>query len=655
MRLTKIEFNGYKRLRDAKCNVDGKLIAFVGPNEAGKSSILTGLTWLLQRRALKPGERSRGASIADETEAVRAIFTLAPEDLQAIAHIECSNPPRSFVVSRTAGGRLMRTFPDKIQFSQPSTLDATRAAAQFRELLAKDHPSNADSISSLSHRLAEMIDRLRAFSPTERDSNRAAIVDMIKMIEDAFPDSTAATQVQSSQNANLLKRRRSAASKLVRELSALEERLKTDPMEQMAKILWERSPDFVPFTNDDRNLEATYDLGVENLRKAPPAALRNLLQVGDTSVSEIWEFISGKNRAGLRTLLNRVNRQIDSHFTGSWRQEHLKVHVDIDGTTLEVFVEEADDYGTFSSFGERSDGLRSFVALSCFLTVTPTAFPPILLIDEAETHLHIDAQADLINVLETQNFAEQVLITTHSPACLPTDLGTGIRFVEPVRHAPESKIRSNFWDSNIPGYSPILFAMGAGAAAFSLCRRAVLCEGPTEMILLPKMIRIATGMQRLDYQIVPGLSVSRLEELAPEDIAGRVAYLVDGDQGGQTLRSKLIGSGVPENHVLQLPEQFAVEDFVTESAYLSSVNEILSDSGHTGAHPTATEIAGSGTISKRLSDWFKRNGLRAPGKTIVASRLVRTISRENLAPGAVETLTKLHGNVLTLLGPKGYR
>ncbi|MEU5783851.1 AAA family ATPase [Micromonospora lupini] len=655
MRLTKIEFNGYKRLRHTKCNVDGKLIAFVGPNEAGKSSILTALTWLLQDGYLEPRARSWGGDIADETEVVRAIFSLAAEDLDAIKHLECVNPPRTFIVSRTAGGRLLRTFPEEIEFSGPPTADAVRAATQLRDLLQRDDLSSDDSAILLRNGLTETIDRLRTLSSRERELNRASIADMIKLAEDALPANTAGPNIHSSQSANILKQRKNAASGLVRELSMLEARLKVDPSEQLTTILWHRSPDFVLFSENDRNLEATYDLGNESLRKVPPAALRNLLEVGNTSVKEIWDFISKKNRAGLRTLLNRANRKIDIHFADSWRQQKLKVHVDIDGTTLEIFVEEADGDGAFSSLSERSDGLRTFVALSCFLTVSPTGFPPILLIDEAETHLHIDAQADLINVLETQELAEQVIYTTHSPACLPTDLGTGIRFVEPAPNTPESTLRSNFWDSNIPGYSPMLFAMGASAAAFALCRRAVLCEGPTEMILLPKMIRLATELKRLEYQVVPGLSVSRLEELAPEDIAGRVAYLVDGDQGGRALRTKLIGSGVSERRVLQLPEHCAVEDFVTEAAYLRSVNHILSDSGHGGPHPSASEIAGDGTISKRVSDWFKKNGLRPPGKTIVASHLVRTISRETLAPGSVEALTKLHSNIMALLDPKGGR
>lgn len=40
MKCKRVEFAGYKRLLDAKCSLDDHLVAFVGPNEAGKSSVL---------------------------------------------------------------------------------------------------------------------------------------------------------------------------------------------------------------------------------------------------------------------------------------------------------------------------------------------------------------------------------------------------------------------------------------------------------------------------------------------------------------------------------------------------------------------------------------------------------------------------------------
>ena len=46
MRCTRINFEGYKRLANTGCNVDGRIIAFVGLNEVGKSSLLAALVWL---------------------------------------------------------------------------------------------------------------------------------------------------------------------------------------------------------------------------------------------------------------------------------------------------------------------------------------------------------------------------------------------------------------------------------------------------------------------------------------------------------------------------------------------------------------------------------------------------------------------------------
>lgn len=45
MKAYKLRFHGYKRLADTGCNVDGRMIAFLGPNEAGKSTVLNALDW----------------------------------------------------------------------------------------------------------------------------------------------------------------------------------------------------------------------------------------------------------------------------------------------------------------------------------------------------------------------------------------------------------------------------------------------------------------------------------------------------------------------------------------------------------------------------------------------------------------------------------
>lgn len=101
------------------------------------------------------------------------------------------------------------------------------------------------------------------------------------------------------------------------------------------------------------------------------------------------------------------------------------------------------------------------LAPSAFLASGGWQVPPVLLIDEAETHLHFDAQADLVSVLLKSVDAEQVLYSTHSPGCLPSDLGTGIRLVTRDPEDAASLIKSDFWAGQEPGFAPLLFAMGA--------------------------------------------------------------------------------------------------------------------------------------------------------------------------------------------------
>ncbi|MBA2741721.1 MAG: AAA family ATPase [Actinobacteria bacterium] len=149
----------------------------------------------------------------------------------------------------------------------------------------------------------------------------------------------------------------------------------------------------------------------------------------------------------------------------------------------------------FIEIDQRSDGLRQFVALRSFVIQHggERSSRPIVLIDEADAHVHYDAQADLVQVLEEQEETSKIVYTTHSAGCLPLDLGTGIRAVVPVEREVEGEIRqtdqseviNRFWTQG-RGYSPILIAMGASAFAFAATRRAVVVEGMSDTLLSPK-------------------------------------------------------------------------------------------------------------------------------------------------------------------------
>jgi predicted ATP-dependent endonuclease of OLD family len=203
--------------------------------------------------------------------------------------------------------------------------------------------------------------------------------------------------------------------------------------------------------------------------------------------------------------------------------------------------------------------------------------PPILLIDEAEQHLHQNAQGDLIRMLQELSAVQQVIYTTHSPACLPADLGNGVRFVEPITGGL-STIRHDFWSldrNEHVGFNPLLIVMGAGAAAFSSLRGALIAEGVSDMLLLPTLIKLATGKPELIYQVSPGIATASKGDMAKLDlVASRVAYVVDGDEGGNAWKQQLEGANVPKNRIRSLPAGVGLEDLLDRDFYLDAVAEL---------------------------------------------------------------------------------
>lgn len=251
------------------------------------------------------------------------------------------------------------------------------------------------------------------------------------------------------------------------------------------------------------------------------------------------------------------------------------------------------------------------------------------MIDEAETHLHYDAQADLVQVLEEQDEAAKVIYTTHSAGCLPRDLGTAIRAIVPIEReddgeryqTDDSRVINKFWTEG-RGYSPLLIAMGAGAFAFAATQRAVIGEGISETLLLPTLLREATGKARLDYQVAPHSAEASRAEIADLDlVAARVLFVNDGDKGGRDAGKTLERSGPGKKQIVYLGGRrsgLSLEDLLVKDVYLNAVNAEL-DRWHPGTRFPADQLPGKGR-SRKVADWCaSQNG--SDGKPITLSKV----------------------------------
>ena len=149
--------------------------------------------------------------------------------------------------------------------------------------------------------------------------------------------------------------------------------------------------------------------------------------------------------------LKEANDSLHHEFSRAWGQTPLTVKLDIDANMLKIMMSmQARDY---IRIDQHSDGLRQFVALRAFVAAQGGDRDLVVLVDEAETHLHYDAQADLIGVFEEQEEVAQIIYTTHSAGCLPRDIGLGLRGIVPIYRStdngPEmtdhSEIVNGFW------------------------------------------------------------------------------------------------------------------------------------------------------------------------------------------------------------------
>ncbi|MFO0047521.1 MAG: ATP-dependent nuclease [Pseudanabaena sp.] len=565
MDLNWVKLQGYKRLVSTTLNTSGKVVAIVGSNEVGKSSILQALQHLNydKKKRFQSNELSRGNdSQNDEDVVIEAGFLLDDEDRKAIEHLYRGKPRRLKIAKLINGIKKYEIIPE----IKPLSI---RRAAHLRE--------------------------------------PRVIVDS------------------------------------------------SDQIKEAEEILIQRIPRILFFDEEQRDLKSTYELS--NLAKFPPPALRNLASLAKLDLVGLHYALSTDDQAKVQTFLKKANFQITNVVKDKWSQSRVKVSLSTNGLTLHVHIE--NEQMDCTNLEDRSDGLRQFVALINFLESEHADQRPILLIDEAETHLHYDAQADLMNMFAEQQLAAKIIYTTHSAGCLPEDLGNGVRCVLPIKDKEASKIENNFWaidkQDKRAGFSPLLFSMGASSLAFIPIRKAVFVEGATDMLLLPTMLRQASNKSYLGFQIAPGLSETKnsfLRQLKNE--APTLAFLVDNDKAGKKLSENLKDAGVDESQIFSLPsvEGCVLEDCIRKELYLEAVNKVLQDWNQNVPIILLEELPDINR-PKAVEDWCQAKNINRPDKKNIAYCLLDFATGERqeflVQKNLKQSFKELHDSIVKCL------
>ena len=634
MRLTRIHLTGYSRFRDATCKVDGPIIAFVGPNEAGKSSLLRALQWLTdpRGRSLPQATRNREQPIEDYDTAVRAVFALDESEMTLIKSLGLDTEADlegwvgvHLSLARQADGNLTQSLVPALHRNLQAVRDAEVAASSQRS-------GEGEFDARTSQMFDELVEILDSTNINWNERRAARLQAKTQELEAYFQEEFASHPEGEGEPEGWAIR--GVLDALAPAVTAVMGR---EPGEVALERLEPFVPRFVMFRDEDRGLPASYNVA-SNDGNHPPALI-NLLSVAATSVEEIAASVARGASARLTTM-RAINASL-SVVADFWSQnradgQRLVPHITINESgVIDIGV---DDVEGVIAINERSDGLQTYLALISFLlAVHDLDTPKILLIDEAERNLHYDAQGDLVRLLTNDLPVAQVLYSTHSPGCLPLDLGTGIRVVSRSAEDPkESVLSDRFWTDRQPGFSRLLLMMGAEAAAFSALNAALVTEGPSEMILLPHILRKADPTRKIDFQVSFGLSNMSIPRDLGE-IAIKTTFLVDGDEAGRRKLRQLEKAGVPESNRLQLPEGKAIEDLIDRTAYLDAVDKVIEESPGTSVLVDRNALRADVTIAKAVDLLEKgRRGFRAPSHSDVALYLANRPAELKLATDAAD-------------------
>jgi energy-coupling factor transporter ATP-binding protein EcfA2 len=349
---------------------------------------------------------------------------------------------------------------------------------------------------------------------------------------------------------------------------------------------------------------------------------QTMLIILDLAHIDLDDFLSKGDTPTGRTARSFDKRSASAYLTKQfqslWRQKSVRFDIEVDGTTLNIFVED-EGVGMPIRLSRRSTGFRWYVGFAWkFTHASKGQFKNcVVLLEEPGIHLHPSAQADLLQVLERLSEANSILYTTHLASMLDLGSPERIRIVETQEN--HATVKQGVVSSQRGPMAVIETSLGLTGDLSGLManRKSLIVEGGDDALILQKLSALLAthGKTSLadDIYLWPVLGALQTPMYAAFAIGQKwqSGVLLHSDAAGESARKKInelflsrqAETDAKRFRVIMLKQaahigkgEVGIEDLFPDEFYLALVNAAY----RIQIQMTDLPADGSAMIAKRI-------------------------------------------------------
>ncbi|MCH7777282.1 MAG: AAA family ATPase [Gemmatimonadetes bacterium] len=591
MKLVSFQVWNFRSINDSGPIKASQITALLGRNESGKTNLLLALCSLNPPEGVQPlskikdfPRQRRLEECTDETEVVATVWKLERAEKDKLVEMF----PRAIDVEEVKVGR--RYGPTRwleIEGLKPLELPEKDIAASVRKIKPAVLAAASKLEDAPKQTLEQACDNFERQITGEKNAQQWGVV-AVKALAD-LRQALANAETNISDEAN----------ELFVKLEKLAEEIDGDKEAHKKARMWVvRSLPIFVYLDEYPALEGHQNIAEYLARKAQgddhlnnaDRDFEKLCKVAGLFPEELQRLQEQQEQETRNQLANRAGSVVTGEIRRLWKDRKLTIRFSLDADHINTFVSDPNaTYPVEVNFNERSRGFKWF--FSFYMTFAAdtkggSAENAVLLLDEPGLFLHARSQSDLLRHFE-EDFANQIIYTTHSPFMVPTHNLDAVRTVT-IREDEGTKV-TNDPTGDARTLFPLQSALGYDLAqSLFVGPNNLVVEGVTDYWIISSAsdylrdkgktalhpdltLTPAGGAQKVSYMV----ALLTSEEL-------NVLVLLDEEKHAKDTKDRLVKSKlIREENVVFVTEAFSgssvteadVEDLLDPDVYEALVRE----------------------------------------------------------------------------------